>query len=457
MAENLFKNIINERKFKIAKIIIFLLLIPGLISFIIYTYYFTLNIVVLQNTNLVIYFVVILYNLIILLILFYYKRLGIDFLFTILTFILLIPIFILVLYGGTLYLFVYLLCTILIIINAYVFNIQRNIIFFLLIIFIVLVLLLQNYGILNYNQELLFSDPISTFISIILLYVVFRISNIGFQQIEHSYNQAYSYALELEKINENLDELVSKRTFQLEQTLKQQTNSLHQLVLAGKIAKPIFHDISTPLSIIKGNVELIEDDFGNKRSIKIIKEKLINIEKAELHIEKIINSSKEILNNNKNIEKKINIYASIENVLSVLRSEIILKNIKMINNVKKEYSIYGKINLFERVLVNLIMNSINALDSVSRKRTISFKVKEYRDKIKLSIYDNGIGIESKYLPLILSENYSSKNDSYNHGIGLLFVKDIIEKDFCGKVEVKSIYNEYTQIDLFLPFSIKSNE
>ena len=81
----------------------------------------------------------------------------------------------------------------------------------------------------------------------------------------------------------------------------------------------------------------------------------------------------------------------------------------------------------EQIFTNLIANSIYYGDQ-DGKTTIT--IKELRNKIEITVKDNGIGIQKNHLPRLFERFYrvekSRDRNQGGSGIGLAIVKHIIE-------------------------------
>jgi hypothetical protein len=113
-----------------------------------------------------------------------------------------------------------------------------------------------------------------------------------------------------------------------------------------------------------------------------------------------------------------------------------------LNNVVGNYS-----DLY-RVFLNIITNSIEALKG---NGIITFSVKNNRkkDKVIISVKDNGIGISKNRIKRIFEMGNTSKSKNTNSGLGLSIVKEIIE-NLNGTIEVLSKLKVGTEFLITLP-------
>ncbi|MDA8137542.1 MAG: ATP-binding protein [Desulfobacteraceae bacterium] len=107
-------------------------------------------------------------------------------------------------------------------------------------------------------------------------------------------------------------------------------------------------------------------------------------------------------------------------------------------------------NQFQRVLVNLAVNAIDAVKNrEGAKITITTAVDEHQD-LKISVADNGCGIAKDKLGKIFELFYTTKG-SRGSGLGLPMVKKYVEK-LGGTIEVQSEVDKGSTFTLTLPKS-----
>lgn len=103
--------------------------------------------------------------------------------------------------------------------------------------------------------------------------------------------------------------------------------------------------------------------------------------------------------------------------------------------------------LFEQIIVNLLTNSLHALEG-NNKKSISITYTSDNDWMCLKIRDNGCGMDDNALSKAMIPFFTTKNTG--SGIGLSLVQQIMSLHR-GKVEIESRVNEFTQIGLFFPY------
>ena len=106
-------------------------------------------------------------------------------------------------------------------------------------------------------------------------------------------------------------------------------------------------------------------------------------------------------------------------------------------------TIYADNKLIEQVLINLINNSIHALEG-RVDPTIKISCSVESNKTQIGITDNGKGIEEKIMNQIFIPFYTTKKNG--SGIGLSLSKNILKKHG-GNLLVSSEAGKYTTFSL----------
>ncbi len=104
-----------------------------------------------------------------------------------------------------------------------------------------------------------------------------------------------------------------------------------------------------------------------------------------------------------------------------------------------------------RVMNNLIKNAVQAA-AEGQRPVVKVEVLKLNNKARISIQDNGIGIEADKLSKIFEPKFTTKSGGM--GLGLAIVKRIIEQSK-GQIEVFSSLGEGTEFRIELPLANNS--
>lgn len=202
----------------------------------------------------------------------------------------------------------------------------------------------------------------------------------------------------------------------------------------------ITHEIKNPIAVIKAYLDMM--DINNKNKVK----EYIPIIKSE--IDRLLNLLQDfLLVNNSSINLDImDINMLIEDVIKKERSLIENKNIKLkLNLIDDEIYINGDYNRLSQVLINIIKNSIEAIDNDNGIIKIKNIIKN--NYINIIIEDNGYGISEKNLKMIKEPFYTTKNRGTGLGVSL---SDEIVKAHNGILIYDSKESRGTKVTIKLP-------
>ena len=202
----------------------------------------------------------------------------------------------------------------------------------------------------------------------------------------------------------------------------------------------ITHEIKNPIAVCKSYLDMF--DINNKEHIKYI-----NILKEEN--EKILLLLQDFLAMNKiKIQKEIlDINMLLEDVVDQLTPKKKKKNIKVDYDIAlDEVFIEGDYNRLNQVFINMIKNSVEALDGIKNPK-ISLNHKIDGNKFIISIEDNGSGINESDMERIKEPFYTTKKNGT--GLGVSLSCEIISAHD-GTLEYFSKVNEGTKVVITLP-------
>lgn len=202
----------------------------------------------------------------------------------------------------------------------------------------------------------------------------------------------------------------------------------------------ITHEIKNPIAVIKAYLDML-----NTKDRKQV-EKYIPIIKSE--IDRLLNLLQDFL-----LVNKANITFDLMDI-NMLIEDIIGREIPLMeaNNIKfksdlidDEIYINGDYNRLSQVLINIIKNSIEAMEN--RKGVITIKDVIKDNNINIIVIDEGIGISKKIMAKIKEPFYTTKNRGTGLGVSL---SDEIIKAHNGILSYESKEGVGTKVTIKLP-------
>lgn len=259
---------------------------------------------------------------------------------------------------------------------------------------------------------------------------------------------------ELERLNNKLNEMVrdavDKNVKFQEKYIKEKMED-SKFFAIGQMASGLTHEINTPLTVIKGNLQVLQSDLEAIEDGKTKDYMEDSLQKAYQGIDRIafmVNVLRE-LSDEDSSPKKSNIYSSIISALTVthvkhkhicpilVQSEIF--DIKMDKNKYEFISEFSPQRL-EQVWVNIINNSLDELVKIqdASKRKLYIDITQTINHVIVQIKDNAGGIEKSVLDHVFEPFVSTKTSS-GIGLGMFLTKKIID-DYKGYINIENVDN-----------------
>lgn len=214
----------------------------------------------------------------------------------------------------------------------------------------------------------------------------------------------------------------------------------------------ISHDLRTPLAALKGYLETWQIKSGSgasEESRSYVETALKNAKQLNGLVDQIFELIHLDSNRVKISKENIIIAELLGDVIQKFTLDIEEKQIKLEATQNSRLVVFADIEKLERVLTNLIDNSISACEPGD---SISINLKENKNGIRVSICDTGSGIHQEDIPYIFEPHFRGKNsqDSRkgNSGLGLAITKRLLSLHGI-EISVASALGEGTQFSFEL--------
>lgn len=248
----------------------------------------------------------------------------------------------------------------------------------------------------------------------------------------------------LQELNQHLEEKINQeveKSIQKDKLHQQEQIKNAKLTSIGSLAAGIAHEINTPLTYIKGNLELMSYDIMDLPKSEIQERMKFDSEKMKEGINRIANiveSMREMSQSSKEVKESINIYATLITSLTMAynRSRQVAKiflndklfDIDSIN--KNEFVFCSKVQKqrIEQVWIIVINNALDELVKIDdyEKRALNIILFEEENEIVIKFKDSAGGIKQEILEDIFEPFISSKEHS-GMGVGLNIAKKIVDE------------------------------
>lgn len=251
--------------------------------------------------------------------------------------------------------------------------------------------------------------------------------------------------LELKRSYRQIEQIVEKRTYELEQAMEALLHS-RKMTALGTLAAGIAHEFNNLLSVIRGFAQLLISKSYDHQKVKSLTERIIQAcDQAEAIVNDLLVFSRP---GNEKIEacEISEIIKQTINIISPQFGQDIKFEVHVSGAIPKVYAIPDRAR---QVFLNLI---INAAEAMERKGTIHIKIEQIDHLpqnlylkpanapyyVAVSVEDSGCGIPPEIIDRIFEPFFTTKAYSAHKGTGLgLFTVYQFVSQMQGGISVES--------------------
>jgi len=129
----------------------------------------------------------------------------------------------------------------------------------------------------------------------------------------------------------------------------------------------------------------------------------------------------------------------LNDIRHMVYAQIKTHGIELVTILDNHLDINGCKNALTHILLNLIINARDALDTQEKEiKIITVHAYLEDNKYFIKVNDNGGGIEPEIIDKIFNPYFTTKEQGKGTGIGLYMAKVILEKDFHGTISVENV-------------------
>lgn len=238
----------------------------------------------------------------------------------------------------------------------------------------------------------------------------------------------------------------------------EQQSDVHRLELQramrfaamGELTASIAHEINQPLGAILSNAQAAEMLLNNgTATVEDLKAILIDIQRDDQRAHTVVSRLRTLLGKIETQQVPVHLHACIQDVMTLLTPEAKRRGVTIALSLRADRDLLkGDPVQFQQMLLNLVLNAMDALDHTERHlRRIQIQTVSADDHLALTVADNGPGMDETTQERIFDSLFTTKKNSL--GMGLSIVRAIVDAHH-GTIRVQSRNGQGTVFTVHIP-------
>ncbi len=243
--------------------------------------------------------------------------------------------------------------------------------------------------------------------------------------------------------NEMVRELRESRE-KLQQLYDTQMSRAEHLATLGELATGLAHEIRNPLAGIAGVIEIIGQELPeSSRGREVLNE----VRQEILHIKRILSDLLDYARPKPPDFRAADLHVTTEHAVALARHQVLSRPIEIeMVNAKPPPSVEHDEAQIQQVLLNLLLNALQAIDGAGR---IRLTLEARNGFAVVTVTDTGRGIPPEDLPRLFRPFFTTKGKGT--GLGLSVARRIVEAHG-GRIEVRSTPGRGSEFSVWLPLT-----
>lgn len=232
--------------------------------------------------------------------------------------------------------------------------------------------------------------------------------------------------------------------------IEQRMQQTEKLMALGQLAAGVAHELNNPLGVILCYAEILKEDLreqpGVLEDIGIIEKHAGNCQRI---VAGLLNFSRK-----KEVRKERDaINPVVEEVVSMVQAKFRKENVALEVELGQDLpEIHMDRDLIRQVLVNILVNAVQAISETGRVK-VSTVVNRERRQVRVIVEDNGTGIMESDIDRIFDPFFTTKEVGAGTGLGLSIAYGIV-RDHGGEINVESEPGHGTCFTVALPIMME---
>lgn len=229
-----------------------------------------------------------------------------------------------------------------------------------------------------------------------------------------------------------------------QELLEKQLIQQEKLVTIGELTSGLAHEIGTPVGVIRGRAEMLAMDKSLSESVATAMDIIV---RQSDRISSLIGTLLKFSRSGVSVTELMPVkLARLVDEVGILVTEKLRKrNIALVNEIPPAHEAWAEATKLEQVLINLILNSVSAIDSAIAKgkvgpHKISLSTREEGEYLRIHVCDTGLGIPENLLNKVFMPFFTTKPTGEGTGLGLSIVTRLVH-EMDGQIALDPSYKQ----------------
>lgn len=233
---------------------------------------------------------------------------------------------------------------------------------------------------------------------------------------------------------------------------KQRVELAHvsRLAVAGELTASIAHEINQPLGAVLTSADaadlLLQSGADSRDDLRRI---VTRIRRDSVRASEVIRRLRSLLARHAPDRQPFDLGGAVQEVVALMRSEARRRGVTLdVRAGASDSRVLGDETQIQQVLINLVLNAMDALaDLETERRVVTIATEAVDDRIRVVVRDRGKGIAAQDVAKVFDSFYSTK--PHGMGLGLSIARSIVEAHD-GRIFVQSEQGAGTACSFELP-------
>lgn len=221
--------------------------------------------------------------------------------------------------------------------------------------------------------------------------------------------------------------IASSRAARAIEDAKRQVAHMARVALVGELAATMSHELRQPLTAIRANAEAGAQLLTRSSQHQVeVREIFQEIVADDARAVELIEGVRRLVRKDDRIATRVDLNEVCREAVRLLHYDARLRGTRLELSLAPTLpSVIGDFIQFQQVVLNLVINGLDAASKSKTERFVVVQTESYVDQVQVSVRDSGLGIPDDVQPHLFESFFSTKAGGL--GLGLVIVRSIVER------------------------------